>query len=102
MKAATPSKTHLRLREDLVSGLEHLRSQTREISRLYVANLQRDMVQLIEFVNAAGPAHLRGMKEVLDKINLKPEKGRRRDLRRIEKAIRSMRKAATGGKVNVG
>jgi hypothetical protein len=32
------------------------------------------------------------MKETLDAINLKPEKGRRKDLRRIEDAVRSMRK----------
>jgi len=32
------------------------------------------------------------MKSTLDAINVKPEKGRRKDLRRIEQAIRSMRK----------
>jgi len=34
------------------------------------------------------------MKETLDKITVKPEKGRRKDLRRIEQAVRSMRKIA--------
>jgi hypothetical protein len=96
------SKTHLQLRKDLVVGLEHLRSETREITRLYAANLQRDMVQLMDIVNAAGPAHLKDMKDVLDEINLKPEKGRLKDLRRIEEGIRSMVKAATAGKANVG
>jgi hypothetical protein len=67
--------------------------------------LQRDIVQLIEFLNesptpgksknsqSANPALLR-MKETLDSINLKPEKGRRKDLRRIEQAVRMMRKIA--------
>jgi hypothetical protein len=32
------------------------------------------------------------MKATLDGINVKPEKGRRKDLRRIEQAVRSMRK----------
>jgi len=32
------------------------------------------------------------MKATIDAINVKPEKGRRKDLRRIEQAIRSMRK----------
>jgi hypothetical protein len=32
------------------------------------------------------------MKETLDAINVKPEKGRRKDLRRIEQAVRNMRK----------
>jgi hypothetical protein len=38
------------------------------------------------------------MKETLDAINLKPEKGRRKDLRRIEQAIRSMRKLVLSNK----
>jgi hypothetical protein len=84
-----------------------LRTETREISRLYVANLQRDIVQLIEFLNENGdPASkfqtlnpiLLQMKETLDAINLKPEKGRRKDLRRIEDAVRSMRKLILSSK----
>jgi hypothetical protein len=38
------------------------------------------------------------MKETLDSLNVKPEKGRRKDLRRIEQAVRSMRKIAFSGK----
>jgi hypothetical protein len=38
------------------------------------------------------------MKEKLDGINLKPEKGRRKDLRRIENAVRSMRKIVSADK----
>jgi hypothetical protein len=38
------------------------------------------------------------MKETLDAINLKPEKGRRKDLRRIEDAVRSMRKLILSSK----
>jgi hypothetical protein len=75
-----------------------------------VANLQRDIVQLIDFLNensspASGTKIPRStsllfaqMKETLDGINLKPEKGRRKDLRRIEDAVRSLRKIAFSGK----
>ncbi len=77
----------------------------KEISRLYVANLQRDIVQLIDFLNEnhttgknpnsrATNSILSQMKATLDEITLKPEKGRRKDLRRIEQAVRSMRKIA--------
>jgi hypothetical protein len=38
------------------------------------------------------------MKETLDTISLKPEKGRRKDLRKIEEAVRSMRKIAFSDK----
>jgi hypothetical protein len=91
------------VKKDLVLGLGHLRSEAREISSLYLANLQRDIVQLIDFVNGADmtggkPVHLgarlRRIKETFDHINVKPEKGRRKDLRRIERAVRAMMRIA--------
>src|SRR2546425_605225 len=97
------------VRKELLAQLQHLRTEAKEISRLYVANLQRDIVQLIDFLNenqtavkgkvprSTNPILLR-MKETLDAINLKPEKGRRKDLRRIEQAVRSMRKIALSDK----
>src|SRR5262245_60293330 len=39
------------LKKELLAQLQHLRIETKEISRLYLANLQRDIVQLIEFLN---------------------------------------------------
>lgn len=84
--------------------MEHLRGEAREISRLYAANLQRDMVQLIEYVSAS-PGKSAGdrrradsilkMKKTLDGINVKPDKGRRKDLRRIERAITAMMKCVS-------
>src|SRR3954467_5517317 len=93
------------VRKELLAQLQHLRTEAKEISRLYVANLQRDIVQLIDFLsefeNAPGDrkstsANLRfaQMKEALEGIRLKPEKGRRKDLRRIEEVVRSLRKIA--------
>ena len=98
------------VRKELLAQLQHLRTETKEISRLYVANLQRDIVQLIEFLNEsqsqpnsnknsrAENLLFSRMKETLDAIGLKPEKGRRKDLRRIEQAVRSMRKIAFSDK----
>ena len=95
------------IRKELLAQLQHLRTEAREISRLYVANLQRDIVQLIEFLNenqepgsksrGINPI-LSQMKETLDAINVKPEKGRRKDLRRIEQAVRSLRKLVLSNK----
>ena len=96
------------MRKELLAQLQHLRTEAKEISRLYVANLQRDIVQLIDFLNenqtgaakksrTANPIFVQ-MKETLDTINVKPEKGRRKDLRRIEQAVRSMRKIALSEK----
>lgn len=95
-------------RKELLVQLQHLRSETKEISRIYVANLQRDIVQLMDFLNEHQTSRARGsraanavlpqMKEILDGITLKPEKGRRKDLRRIEQAIRSLTKIALSDK----
>jgi len=86
-----------------------LRTEAKEISRLYAANLQRDIVELIEFLNdsqdstsgknsRAANAVLTRMKDTIEEINVKPEKGRRKDLRKIEDAVRSMRKIAFSDK----
>ena len=76
---------------------------------MYVANLQRDIVELIDFLdedqNHASGKKSRGasqlfskMKDMLEAINVKPEKGRRKDLRRIEDAVRSLHKMAFSDK----
>ena len=98
------------VRNELLAQLQHLRTETKEISRLYVANLQRDIVQLIDFLNEKQLARTKNpgnldpvlsqMKQKLDNINLKPEKGRRKDLRRIENTVRSLRKIAFSDKKN--
>jgi len=65
---------------------------------MHAANLQRDMVQLIDFINRPSGRVTRAkyarMKKMLDQIHVRPEKGRRKDLRRVEDAIRSMMKVA--------
>src|SRR5262245_47224106 len=101
--------TQTAAKKELLAQLQHLRTEVREISRLYVANLQRDIVQLIDFLNEnqttgktgsarSASAVLSRMKETINELNVKPEKGRRKDLRRIEQAIRSMRKIALSDK----
>ncbi len=74
-----------------------------------MANLQRDIVQLIEFLNElpvpktnsrkTDPKFV-AMKDELDGINVKPEKGRRKDLRKIEDVVKSLHKIAFANKKN--
>ena len=94
-----------RLRDDIVAGLQHLRSEAKEISRIHAANLQRDMVQLIDRIGDPSNRELRSqyalMKKTLDQIRVRPEKGRRKDLRRIEQAVRSLMKLAFNKNANV-
>ena len=65
---------------------------------MHAANLQRDMVQLIDFISNPSGRQTRSkharMKKTLDQIHVRAEKGRRKDLRRIEQAVRSMMKVA--------
>ena len=92
------------IREDLLAGLHHLRSEAKEICRIHAANLQRDMVQLIDFISRPPGRVMRAkharMKKTLDRIRVRPEKGRRKDLRRVEDAIRSMMKVAFSKNAN--
>src|SRR5438093_6695186 len=98
------------VRKELLAQLEHVRTEAKDISRVYLANLQRDIVQIIDFLSegqnhagrtknsrAANSIFLQ-MRKTLDAITVKPEKGRRKDLRRIEQAVRSMRKIAFANK----
>jgi len=96
------------VKKELLAQLQHLRTEAREISRLYVANLQRDIVQIIDFLNDKDSVKTKNsrkvdpvftqMKEKLDHVSLKPEKGRRKDLRKIENVVRSLHKIAFAGK----
>ena len=99
-RTATP-----RLREEIIAGLHHLRTEAKETSRMHAANLQRDMVQLIDCVSDPSKRQLRSkyerMKKTLDHIHVRPEKGRRKDLRRIEQAIRTLTKLAFNKNANV-
>src|ERR1700675_3977362 len=98
VKPARPRRVSPGLRDDVLTGLQHLRAEAKEISRMHAANLQRDMVQLIDCISDPSNRRLRSqyarLKKTLDQLHVRPEKGHRKDLRRIEMAIRSMMKLA--------
>lgn len=85
---------------EVLLRLDHLRSATREIARSYLANLEHDIIELRETVGSATTpdgekAALRAihrMGEILDDLSLKPHKGRRSDLKKVEKAIRVLQR----------
>jgi len=105
VKSARSRTASPRLRDEIVAGLQHLRTEAKEVSRIHAANLQRDMVQLIDCVSDPSNRRLSSeyarMKKTLDQIHVRPEKGRRKDLRRIEQAIRSLMKLAFKKNANV-
>jgi hypothetical protein len=82
----------------LSGALAHLRSEARQTTRAYLANLERDIVKVTNFVhdsqngkskNGAAKRILQ-IQEVLDNLKVKSEKGRRKDLKRIEKTVAAM------------
>lgn len=86
---------------DLLVELDHLRSITRDVCRSIAANIERDIVEVVDMVTESGRhndepkvkmADLEDIVETINGLSLKPEKGRRGDLKKIEKTIQAMRK----------
>lgn len=102
VRRAAPGRLTAPQRELLVR-LDHLRSATREIARAYLANLEHDIIELRETVASAktpdgNKATLRAinrMADVVDDLALKPHKGRRSDLKKVEKAIRTLHRVVS-------
>lgn len=77
-------------------SLQHLRLATREIGRSYISRVERDIVELMDAVEErAKRDHAKNdstqeILRTLEELSVKPQKGRRKDLRRIEKAVAKM------------
>jgi hypothetical protein len=82
----------------LSGALAHLRSEARQTTRAYLVNLERDIVKVTDFVHdcqngkskKGAAKRILLIQEVLDNLEVKPEKGRRKDLKRIEKTVAAM------------
>jgi hypothetical protein len=102
-KAAQPNKA-----KDLVSYLNHLRSTSKELCKTLSSNIERDIVEAVEILNQ--PPQKSGRKKlnkkadlaratsILEELTIKPEKGRRGDLKKIEKAVRAVKDTLLSGK----
>ena len=98
-----PSKTKSSSQlADIRSNLDHLRTVTKEVSRSLTTNIERDILEVTDLVNElasqgnppkGSAIDLEEIAEILNRLSLKPEKGRRGDLKKIEKALQLMRKS---------
>ena len=88
-----------RTQTDLVTGLRTLRMVVKEVGYNYVAGLQSDVahleqtVQLLRDGDALDRKQLNQMVTMLKWLNtleVKPQKGRRRDLKALDRLIRKM------------
>ncbi|HEY7586773.1 MAG TPA: hypothetical protein VH866_09730 [Candidatus Deferrimicrobiaceae bacterium] len=93
--ALTRPPTHKRSREILVLELRRLRALFIEIAERYVANVEGKSAALIKTVEE-GKLSAATVAELLAGIRdlaVKPQKGRRKDLARIERTIEALQKA---------
>lgn len=93
--AALARKPSRKVAKDmLVLELRRLRSMFAEISERYVANAEGEIAAVIETVEGKPlpAARVEKMLEVVRALSVKPRKGRRKDLARIEGATASLRK----------
>ena len=93
--AALARKPSRKVAKDmLVLELRRLRAMFTEIAERYVANAEGEIAAVIEAVEGKSlPAsRVEKMLEVVRRLTVKPRKGRRKDLARIEGATASLRK----------
>lgn len=86
-----------RLQKELVGRLRRIRNTTKDITRIYLSKVESEIISLIESVESGGSKKKRWKSGVLEKVNdalddlnIKPEKGRRKDLKRIELVLSSI------------
>ncbi len=93
--AALARKPSRKVAKDmLVLELRRLRAMFTEIAERYVANAEGEIAAVIEAVEGKPlpAARVERMLEVVRGLTVKPRKGRRKDLARIEGATASLRK----------
>lgn len=93
--AALARKPSRKVAKDmLVLELRRLRAMFTEIAERYIANAEGEIAAVIEAVEGKSlpAARVERMLEVVRGLTVKPRKGRRKDLARIEGATASLRK----------
>jgi len=93
--AALARKPSRKVAKDmLVLELRRLRAMFTEIAERYVANAEGEIAAVIEAVEgkSLSAARVERMLEVVRRLTVKPRKGRRKDLVRIEGTAASLRK----------
>ena len=113
VSASSPGKSSVRpsarvkreLQKETLARLQRLRTVTKEINRAYLANLERRILDLSDQVSAGAvdgdrkllkPQVLAQMIGILDDLSVKPEKGKRKGLRKIEEAIKLLSSILAG------
>jgi hypothetical protein len=93
----------LTLHREVFLRLQQLRSSTRKVARTYVANIEREIAGISVALGATRPRRRTGKSvspealvrslDLFDQVRLKPEKGRRKDLKKIEQLVTALQRA---------
>ena len=91
------------LQQNLVTRLYHLQTEAQQVCESYLGNLDSDITTLTDFLDGSSEVRksrdakgktLEAWDRILDGLKLKTSKGRRKDLRKIDQAIRAMMESA--------
>lgn len=104
VNAKTPERMQV-LHKDAIVRLQGLRSAAKGSARAYLANVEHAILEIVDTVNDGiakkgriKPSVLEQIIEILDATNLKPEKGRRKDLKHIDHALEAIDRLLAKGK----
>lgn len=90
----------LQTQSELADALQALRALIKEVGGNYLAGLQSDVARLQQLVKTAEKAdrkHLNqmaGLLKAIANLDVKPEKGRRRDLKELDRLVSKLSDAA--------
>jgi len=100
MKSKNPENTIKTIRKELLTEIGALRSQFRDIINRYQTNIEAEMVWCIKSLSeseindlpkaAKDKNHLTAMIDNIKKLKIKPQKGRLKDIRKIDEMVKSI------------
>jgi hypothetical protein len=92
--------------QDLIAALRALRLLIREVGNNYLAGMQSEVAHIEQVIREGQAASgklpnerakgLRRIRRDLGRLDIKPDKGRRRDLKQIEKVISDIMEVVDG------
>ncbi|MBI3794222.1 MAG: hypothetical protein HY280_05785 [Nitrospinae bacterium] len=93
--------TYLAKTKNLLAYLHHLRSTSKELCHAISSNMERDILEIMEAVELAQQkadrrrvfkkSETTKATSILERLTIKPEKGRRGDLKKVEKTVSGLK-----------
>jgi hypothetical protein len=100
-KTTRAMEEYAKLQHEADIRLQHLRSVLKDVARAYVANLEQQIIGAADRITTSPqdgkrrtvlPGQLTQIIEILDAFKVKPEKGRRKEFKKIEIVVDTINK----------